>query len=548
MKRFICHILTSTIASTLSICSIHIANAQGTSIASEEEGLMLQVSTHHLQFSQAGSQDLEIISNTHWEIEVLDPWITTTTNFGEGDQTVTFIVEENEANEARTGEISIVTEGIGRSIIIEQAGRTILFELNLEAKYGILQTLADPYVPAGDSVQLTAVPDDGYVFQSWSGDVEGDENPLKLIMADHTTVKALFTKVDDTHAIADSPTFERPFELTVNQVGQGDTDYTDNYVNGDTITLTAEPKQGWVFVGWTGDRVAETKEIQVVLDKDQSITAAFEKVSYSVSLDSEHGNIQQYPKRGKFFEGERITLVAEPDEGYEFVAWDGIIAQNKKITLPVYSNVEAKAIFRKIADVYTVQVEAEEHLGLKSAVLSKDFRGYSGDGHMTLEEEGAYLEYNVHIPVAGKADFILTYIGADNSQIHLVVNGVLHSSVDLPSYGPYWNLWETTVDLLQGENTLKIVRRKADLAIDYLEITNVIPQPQYGRAASMVIYPNPATNFLNLSIPSDVVITDSKGQPVIEEKNIDRINVEDLEAGLYLLSSEGQVSEVTIKD
>ncbi len=552
MKRSLCSILT-LIAGLGLLLQAHEAHAfQGLSVAQDDDSqLLLQVSSHHLKFSGGSSRDLEIFSNTSWAIKVQDSWITTTSSFGEGDATVTVLVAPNDSDSERIGELTIYTEGIGRSIVVNQAGSATRYQLELTAENGAIQTSeSDHYVLAGQAVELTAVPEEGYTFEGWSGDIAGADNPLSVVMEEGLIIEAVFIEAPDEGASEQESATgtSKAYKLTVNNIGQGETMFSETYVNGDTVTVSAKPKDGWVFAGWTGDIVADGEEIEIIVNKDQSITAAFEKLSYDLTTSTEHGSIERFPRKDRFLPGERVTLVAEPKEGYEFVGWDGIIAQNKKITLPVYSNIEVKALFRKISDVYAIQVEAEDFTAHHGALMSRQIHGFSGEGQMFLQEKGSYLEYSMHVPVPGKTDLMLTYLGANGSQIHLFVNGALHSSVDLPNSGPHWNMWETTVDLLQGKNTIRIMRKQADIAIDYLEVSNVIPEPDFGRGASMVIYPNPATNFLNLSIPADVVITDSKGTPVIEGKNMDRINVEDLEAGLYLLSSEGQVSEVTIKD
>ena len=51
---------------------------------------------------------------------------------------------------------------------------------------------AEP-VPAGAEVQLTAVPDEGWRFQGWSGDVNGPDNPATIAVDGATRVTASFS-------------------------------------------------------------------------------------------------------------------------------------------------------------------------------------------------------------------------------------------------------------------------------------------------------------------------------------------------------------------
>jgi hypothetical protein len=48
---------------------------------------------------------------------------------------------------------------------------------------------------AGTTVTLTAVPDEGWQFGSWSGDADGSQNPVEIIMDENKTVSAIFTRL-----------------------------------------------------------------------------------------------------------------------------------------------------------------------------------------------------------------------------------------------------------------------------------------------------------------------------------------------------------------
>ena len=59
---------------------------------------------------------------------------------------------------------------------------------------GVVNRVPDlPYYPRGDSVELTAVPDPGWVFSYWSGHLWGSQNPDTIVMNGDKTVYANFT-------------------------------------------------------------------------------------------------------------------------------------------------------------------------------------------------------------------------------------------------------------------------------------------------------------------------------------------------------------------
>ena len=54
-----------------------------------------------------------------------------------------------------------------------------------------LNPIEGPY-PAGSNVQITAIPDSGYMFTAWSGDLTGSENPAIIYMNSPKNVSAGF--------------------------------------------------------------------------------------------------------------------------------------------------------------------------------------------------------------------------------------------------------------------------------------------------------------------------------------------------------------------
>ncbi len=62
------------------------------------------------------------------------------------------------------------------------------------------QVLRDPDLggyPPGSVVELTAIPEPGYVFDRWSGDVADTINPITLTVTDHLVVTAVFLEESD---------------------------------------------------------------------------------------------------------------------------------------------------------------------------------------------------------------------------------------------------------------------------------------------------------------------------------------------------------------
>jgi hypothetical protein len=70
------------------------------------------------------------------------------------------------------------------------------YSLTTFAEHGYITRSPDlALYDSNNVVQLTAVPDSGYAFVVWAGDVNGSVNPLNLTMNGNTSISAIFTSV-----------------------------------------------------------------------------------------------------------------------------------------------------------------------------------------------------------------------------------------------------------------------------------------------------------------------------------------------------------------
>jgi uncharacterized repeat protein (TIGR02543 family) len=104
------------------------------------------------------------------------------------------------------------------------------------------------------------------------------------------------------------------------------------YAAGTAVSLNATPDTGHQFVGWTGDVLTmgdvHASETIIVVNGDYSIMANFElspPVEYSLNIIGPAYGSVTAPGEGRFMYEEEtvVTLVAEPDDGYEFARWTG---------------------------------------------------------------------------------------------------------------------------------------------------------------------------------------------------------------------------------
>ncbi len=117
-----------------------------------------------------------------------------------------------------------------------------------------------------DAAPVTAVPDTDFMFDAWTGDYSGTDNPLTLqnVRAD-MTITAVFS------SISKSINFHAGSGGSIT----GLTSQTVNYGN-DTDSVTAVPADGFQFAGWTGDYLGNDNPLTINgVSTDMTITATF---------------------------------------------------------------------------------------------------------------------------------------------------------------------------------------------------------------------------------------------------------------------------------
>ena len=74
------------------------------------------------------------------------------------------------------------------------------YTLNVSAQNGtVAKNPNQQTYNSGTTVRLTATPDNGYEFSSWSGDATGNNNPLTVVMDSNKNITANFTQVNNSN-------------------------------------------------------------------------------------------------------------------------------------------------------------------------------------------------------------------------------------------------------------------------------------------------------------------------------------------------------------
>jgi uncharacterized repeat protein (TIGR02543 family) len=175
----------------------------------------------------------------------------------------------------------------------------------------------------GDVVQLSASPDIGWSFGSWSGDFTGSTNPGSITITGNMAVTAHFT--------------QNEYTLSASVVGSGSIAKNPNqatYHYGDVVQLTASPDIGWSFSYWGGDLTGSTNPTSITITGNMAITAYFTQNEYTlaISIDPTAGGSVAAVPTPPYHYGDVVTLTATANPGYSFDHWSGDTSGSNAVT------------------------------------------------------------------------------------------------------------------------------------------------------------------------------------------------------------------------
>lgn len=149
----------------------------------------------------------------------------------------------------------------------------------------------------GDTVEIEAIPQRGWEFAGWQGDLEGGSQRKTITVEGDLQLGSLFNP--------------REYQAQVRIEGEGDITMSpqrDSYGYGDTIELTAISSPGWDFIGWEGAGGGREKTLKVTVEDDLELVAVFGQ--YTVLQEGDNGSRVRDLQEHLYSKG---FLALEPD-------------------------------------------------------------------------------------------------------------------------------------------------------------------------------------------------------------------------------------------
>ena len=308
------------------------SNTSGNEIPSSFTESVPKPSVSHLSVSAAVSRNAGAL--TAWNNEFTSP-LATINQIG--------IASRLDENSDKPGNVTVQNTGDQGAIIVAtwslgDPGQSYQINTSVTGNGSITLNPNKPQYYENESVQVTAVPDTGWEFVQWSGDLTGTTNPATVIMNSDKNITATFQL--SSYQI----------NAQANPVNGGQVAGAGTFNHGQTANLNATPASEYNFVNWTesGNIVSTSPQYSFTVVQNRNLVANFSLETYTVSLTSNPANGGQLTGGGTYESGEDVTINAQPNTGYSFVNWTengNVISENPQFTFTISSNRNITAHF-----------------------------------------------------------------------------------------------------------------------------------------------------------------------------------------------------------
>ena len=233
-------------------------------------------------------------------------------------------------------------------------------------------------VDEGESLEITAEANEGWIFKSWQGGHSGSSNPATVTMDQDRHVTALFQEVE--------------FALNKETEGEGNIyeriipQKTTHHTEGTVVEVVAVPEDGWKFSHWEEALDGSDNPTTLEMDGEKTVRAVFERKDYELTVNTDgEGAVSEDIVQAKTTEYPYETVVeltANAGEGWEFSHWEGDLdgSENPK-QVTITESKEVTAVF--VRSTFDLDITVEGDGSVSTELLS----GNETDGGYEYESE-----------------------------------------------------------------------------------------------------------------------------------------------------------------
>ena len=193
----------------------------------------------------------------------------------------------------------------------------------------------------GESVSISAEPGSGFTFINWTEDDEvlSNETNLSFLASRDLNLTANFKANEEKQPPKKEEEKKYTIKLTADPEKGGKVVGAGTFEAGREIVIAAEPAKGFEFLNWTENNkeISKSTILSFKVTADRSLTAHFkplqeeepEEVTYAVALFSRPEEGGTAKGAGNYPENSKVTVKAEPAEGYSFAKWTEAIERTE---------------------------------------------------------------------------------------------------------------------------------------------------------------------------------------------------------------------------
>jgi hypothetical protein len=211
-----------------------------------------------------------------------------------------------------------------------------------------------------ETVELTAIANSGYSFNSWSGDITGSANPFTVIMETNKTISANFTAASETVSAPTiisgaSTTIAGKSEVYIASGASSSLGHTMNYRFDWGDGKISEWGSASQSHSWTESGTFSIKsQSQCATDianisswSEYFVNVTVDYLTLNVSVTpSGAGTVVKYPDKAGYSYNESVRLTAAANAGYSFSNWNGDAAgSTNPLSISMNSNKTITANF-----------------------------------------------------------------------------------------------------------------------------------------------------------------------------------------------------------
>lgn len=191
---------------------------------------------------------------------------------------------------------------------------------------------------------VEAIPEEGWVFNGWTGDIGAAnplDNPIQIYMDSNKLITANFVEPD--------------FSVQVSVDGPGMTDPapgTYYYFDGQWAFFNATPDPGKAFAGWyeNDELVWEFSSYSFAVTSDHNIVAKFTEPDYTIDLNVQgNGTTNPPPGTYGYLVDDWAVFDAIPDSGWALKYWitddERVLGMDDRLILQVQESLSITAVF-----------------------------------------------------------------------------------------------------------------------------------------------------------------------------------------------------------